>query len=171
MRILYTKRTRLTPEEEAELGVEWRDLDGVMSESDYVALSPTLTEGSMALVGERELSLMKPTAYLINISRGRVVDEKALIKALQDKQIAGAGLDVFYDEPPMSEPNPSPELLKMPNVVLTPHIGTATRELRIQMAQIVADNVLAVIRGERPPNIVNPQVYGDPAPPPAERIG
>ena len=171
MRILYTKRTRLSPDEEAALGVEWRNLDDVMQESDYVALAPTLTVDSMALIGEREIALMKPTAYLINISRGRVVDEEALIQALRKGRIAGAGLDVFNDEPPISEPNPHPELLKMPNVVLTPHIGTATRELRIGMAQIVADNVLAAIRGERAPNVVNPQVYGDSPLPPPERIG
>ena len=171
MHILYTKRTRLTEEEEAALGVEWRDLDGVMSESDYVMVSPTLTVESMSLITERELSLMKPSAYLINISRGRVVDEEAMIQALATGRIAGAGLDVFNDEPPISEPNPDPRLLKMPNVVLTPHIGTATRELRIDMARTVADNVLAAIQGERAPNVVNPQVYGDPPPPPAERIG
>ncbi len=125
----------------------------------------------MALIGERELSLMKSSAYLINIARGRVVDEDALIRILREGKIAGAGLDVFNDEPPISEPRPNPELLKMSNVVLTPHIGTATRELRIEMASIVADNVLAAIRGERAPNVVNPQVYGDPPPPPAERIG
>ena len=171
MRILYTKRTRLPANEEAELGVEWRDLDGVMAESDYVMLAPTLTADSMSLIRERELSLMKQSAYLINISRGRVVDEEALIQALEGGRIAGAGLDVFNDEPPISEPNPDPRLLNMPNVVLTPHIGTATRELRIDMARTAADNVMAAIKGERAPNVVNPQVYGDPPPPPAERIG
>ena len=171
MRVLYTKRTRLTADEEAALSVEWRELDGVMAESDYVVIAPTLTADSMSLIRERELSLMKPSAYLINISRGRIVDEEALIQALEAGYIAGAGLDVFNDEPPLSEPNPDPRLLKMRNVVLTPHIGTATKALRIDMARTVAENVMAVIKGERAPNVVNPQVYGEPAPPPAERIG
>ena len=171
MRILYNKRTRLSHDEESQLGVEWRDLDAVMKESDYVVIAPTLTADSMSLIQEHEISLMKKTAYLINISRGRVVDEDALIDALREGRIAGAGLDVYTEEPPISEPNPRSELLSMPNVVLTPHIGTATRELRIEMAQIVADNILAVIEGRRPPNVVNPQIYGDPPPPPAERIG
>ena len=119
MRVLYTKRTRLTEDEEAAMSIEWRDLDGVMAESDYVMLAPTLTADSMSLIRERELSLMKRSAYLINISRGRVVDEEALIQALESGRIAGAGLDVFNDEPPISEPNPDPRLLKMRNVVLT----------------------------------------------------
>ena len=114
---------------------------------------------------------MKPTAYLINVARGRVVDEEALINVLESGGIAGAGLDVFNDEPPISEPNPDARLLKMRNVVLTPHIGTATKELRIEMARTVAGNVIAAIRGDRAPNVVNPQVYGEPPPPPTERIG
>ena len=171
MTLLYTKRTRLKTDEENALGVEWRNLDGVLTESDYLMVAPTLTVGSISLIRERELSLMKPSAYLINISRGRVVDEEAMIQALQLGKIAGAGLDVFNDEPPISEPNPDPRLLKMQNVVLTPHIGTATKGLRVKMARTVADNIIAAIKRQRAPNVVNPQVYGDPPPPPSERIG
>jgi glyoxylate reductase len=104
-------------------------------------------------IGARELGLMKKTAFLINTARGPIVDEAALVRALKKKQIAGAGLDVFEHEPKVSA-----ELRKLPNVVLAPHLGSAVAELREQMAHIVVDNILAVIAGRRPPNIVNPQV-------------
>jgi glyoxylate reductase len=97
---------------------------------------------------------MKRTAFLINTSRGPVVDEKALVRALKEKKIAGAGLDVYENEPMVE-----PELLEMENVVLLPHIGSASTETRTKMALMAVENVLAVLRGERPPNIVNPEIY------------
>ncbi|MFQ5860146.1 MAG: 2-hydroxyacid dehydrogenase [Dehalococcoidia bacterium] len=171
MRVLYTKRTRLSPEEEAELGVEWRELEKLFREADYVSLTPTLTASSEGLVGERLLSLMKPTAILINTSRGRVLDEEALVRALQEGRIAGAGLDVYQWEPPLSDPSPHPALLRLPNVVLTPHIGSATPDTRIQMAERVVQNILAVMHSQRPPDVVNPEVYGEGSLTPTERIG
>jgi glyoxylate reductase len=96
---------------------------------------------------------MKPTAYLINTARGPIVDEAALVRALQAGKIAGAGLDVFEHEP-----RPHPALLTMPNVVAVPHLGSAVREVREQMANIVVDNILALLDGKTPPNCVNPQV-------------
>jgi glyoxylate reductase len=98
---------------------------------------------------------MKPSAYLINTSRGPVVDEKALVLALQSRRLAGAGLDVYE-----REPHPAPELLTLPNVVMTPHIGSAVGELREAMAHVAVDNIVAVMDGRRPPNCVNPEIYG-----------
>jgi glyoxylate reductase len=106
-------------------------------------------------VGERELALMKPTAFLVNTARGPIVDEAALARALQEKRIAGAGLDVFEHEPSVSK-----ELLAMPNVVLTPHMGSAVGELRESMAHVVVDNILAVLDQRKPPNCWNPEIYG-----------
>jgi lactate dehydrogenase-like 2-hydroxyacid dehydrogenase len=99
--------------------------------------------------------MMKPTAILVNTARGKVVDQAALLEALQSKRIAGAGLDVFEQEPHV----PS-ELIALPNVVLTPHIGSATSETRLAMAMLAAENLLAALEGRRPPNLVNPEVYG-----------
>jgi len=102
---------------------------------------------------------MKPTAFFVNTARGRIVDEQALIEALRSGTIAGAGLDVYWCEPPVGEPAPSPELFKFDNVILTPHIGSATWESRREMAKLAAHNIVAMIKGERPPDIYNPEVY------------
>ena len=123
------------------------------------------------LFGEREFALMKPTAFFVNTARGRIVDEPALVAALRDGTIAGAGLDVYRQEPPVGEPSPSPELFAFPNVILTPHIGSATWEARDAMALAVVDNLRAMIAGERPPNVVNPEVYGEPAMARPDRLG
>jgi glyoxylate reductase len=154
MRILYTKRTRLPERDERALGVEWAGLDDLLRESDFVSLNPLFTPETRHLIGERELALMKPTAYLINTSRGPVVDEAALVRALRDGRIAGAGLDVYEDEPRVT-----PDLIALPNVVLTPHVGSADRETRERIAGVVIDNIEAWVRGDRPPNVANPEVY------------
>jgi glyoxylate reductase len=154
MRVLYTKRTRLPASEERDLDVEWAELDRLLRESDFVSIHPLYTPETRHLIGDRELRMMKRTAYLINTSRGPVVDEAALTTALQEGRLAGAGLDVYEHEPRVS-----PGLLELPNVVLTPHIGSADRDTRERIAAVVVDGILAHLRGDRPANVVNPEVY------------
>jgi glyoxylate reductase len=139
---------------EADEQAEWAELDDLLRESDFVSVHTLLSEQTRHLVGERELGLMKPTAYLINAARGPIVDEAALVRALAKKQIAGAGLDVYEDEPAMAE-----GLAALENTVLLPHLGSATRGTRDLMATKAASNALAMLRGERAPNCVNPEVY------------
>jgi glyoxylate reductase len=155
MRILYYKRTRLDPADEEALGLTYVSLDRLLAQADFVSVNCAYTRETYHLIGEPELMRMKPAAYLINTARGPVVDEKALVNALRENKIAGAALDVFEHEPRVE-----PELVQLPNVVLTPHIGSAVADLREEMALIVAENILAVIRDERPPNCVNPEIYG-----------
>jgi glyoxylate reductase len=172
MDVIYTKRNRLDPAHEEELGVRWvADRDELLAHSDFVVLMATYNETTHKLIGEREFKLMKPSAFFINTARGRIVDEPALIDALRSGEIAGAGLDVYWNEPPVSEPAPSPELFEFDNVVLTPHIGSATHEAREAMALAVVDNLKAMIAGERAPNVVNPEVYGEPAAEQPDRLG
>ena len=154
MRILYTKRHRLDETREAALGVEYRSLDALMRESDFVSINAALSPATIHLIGERELRLMRPSAYLINTARGPIVDEKALVRALEEKRIAGAALDV-YEQEPLVEPG----LIGLTNVVLTPHLGSAALDTRQRVAASLADNVIAVIEGRRPPNLYNPEVY------------
>jgi glyoxylate reductase len=139
---------------EADEQAEWAELDDLLRESDFVSVHTLLSEQTRHLVGERELGLMKPTAYLINAARGPIVDEAALVRALAKKQIAGAGLDVYEDEPAMAE-----GLAGLENAVLLPHLGSATRGTRDLMATKAASNALAMLRGERAPNCLNPEVY------------
>ncbi|MCE4625415.1 MAG: NAD(P)-binding domain-containing protein [Desulfurococcales archaeon] len=154
MRIIYYDKRRLPKELEEELGAEYVDLETLLREADIVTLHTPLTKETYHMIGERELSLMKPTAYLINTSRGKVIDTDALVKALKEKKIAGAALDVFEEEPlPPDHP-----LTKLDNVVLTPHIGSATWQTRTRMADIVAENLIAFAKGEKPPTLVNPEV-------------
>jgi glyoxylate reductase len=153
MRMLYHERTRLEPGEESALGVEWAEKERLLRQSDFVTLHVPLTAETKHFIGVRELELMKPTAYLINAARGPVVDEAALVEVLERKQIAGAGLDVFEQEPRVH-----PKLVTMPNVVLAPHMASASVETRTRMAVMAAENVVAVLGGERPPNLVNREV-------------
>jgi glyoxylate reductase len=155
MRTLYWTPRRKPENEERAAGLEYVPYDQLLAESDFVSVHAPLNAETRHLVGERELSLMKPTAFLINSSRGPVVDEKALVRALAERRIAGAGLDVYENEPQVE-----PELLAMQNVVLTPHLGSAVTELRESMANVVVDNIMAVLEGRRPPNCWNPEIYG-----------
>lgn len=170
MRLVYTDRQRLFDAEE-ELGVEWREVDSLFREADFVAVTATLTTSSRGLVDRRLLRLMKRDAYLISTSRGPIVDASALVETLREGLIAGAALDVFETEPPTPGGGPDPALLDLENVILTPHIGTATLESRTEMARIVAAGVLDAVEGRRPPNVINPEVYGEAPNPRLDRIG
>lgn len=154
MRVLYHDWARLSPHVEEDLGVEWAEKEQLLRESDFVSLHVPLTAETRHFIGARELAWMKPTAFLLNTSRGPVVDEEALATALAEKRLAGAGLDVFEEEPKIH-----PRLATLPNVVLAPHIASASVETRTRMAVMAAENVAAVLSGARPPNLVNPEVY------------
>jgi len=149
MKILYHNRRR-NKQFERELNAEWVDKDTLLKESDFVSLHVPLTQETYHLIGKKELEIMKKTAILINTSRGPVVDENALVKALKEKQIWGAGLDVYENEPDIEE-----ELISLDNVVLLPHLGSATNETRNKMAMMAAENVVAVLNGQKPVNPVN----------------
>ncbi len=154
MNVVYWNRTRLSEAEETELGVTYLLREKVLATADFVSLHVALTPETTHLISAAELKAMKPSAYLINTARGPVVDEKALVRALQAGEIAGAGLDVFEREPILEE-----ELYDLPNVVIPPHLGSATIGTRTKMGEMALANCLAACRGERPPNVVNPEIY------------
>jgi glyoxylate reductase len=155
MKVLYHDPVR-QPEAEGELGIAYRELDDLLRESDYVSLHVSLTEETRGLIGARALALMKPTAILINSSRGPVVDAEALYRALRTGQIAYAALDV-------TDPEPLPadhKLLELPNLIIAPHIASATVTSRTRMALMAVENLAAGLSGERLPHCANPEVYG-----------
>lgn len=153
MRVLYHSRKRVDEALEKELGARYLSLDDLLRQSDVVVISAALTPETRHLIAERELGLMKPSAVLVNISRGPIVDQRALYRALVDRKIWAAGLDVFEVEPvPMDEP-----LLKLDNVVVPPHLGSATISTRTKMATLAAENCVAGVSGKVPPNVVNPE--------------
>lgn len=152
MKVIYYNRHR-DDEFEEEYSVAYHTLDQLLEQSDVVSLSVPLTEETKHMIGERELKLMKPTALLINTSRGAVVDEKVLIEALKEKWIAGAGLDVYEDESKI----PS-ELIALPNTVLTPHTASSTVEARLAMARIVIDNIVDGLEGRQPTCLINTDI-------------
>jgi len=153
MRVLYWTPRRKPESLEREMAMIHVPLDQLLKEADFVSLHSPFRPETRHQIGAREFALMKPTAFLINTARGAIVDEAALARALKKRQIAGAGLDVFEHEPDVT-----PGLLAMPNVVTTPHLGSAVMEVREQMANIVVDNILALLDGKTPPNCVNPEV-------------
>ena len=155
MRVLYADTV---PNEalEKEIGAERVSLEELLKASDFVSIHVPLMPETVHLIGADQLDLMKETAYLINTSRGPVVDEKALVEALRVRKIAGAGLDVYEDEPEMA-----PGLAESDNVILAPHIASATVETRTKMATMAAGNLLAGLKGEIPPNLVNPEVLSE----------
>jgi phosphoglycerate dehydrogenase-like enzyme len=153
MTVLYHDTVR-REDLERQHGYRFVNLDTLLRESDFLSLHTALTPETRGMIGESELAKMKPTAFLINTSRGPVVNEGALIAALRAGRPAGAGLDVFETEP-IDPENP---LLKMENVVLLPHVGSATEATRQAMVDLAADNVLAVLQGKPPLTPVNPEV-------------
>jgi glyoxylate reductase len=148
MRVLYAKRRRLPVEDEAELGVEHRELDDLLAEADIVTLHVPHTQDTERLIDARRLALLRDGACLVNTARGAIVDEDALARELVSQRIR-AGLDVFVHEPSVPE-----QLFGLPNVVLAPHLGTALASAREAMTRVLVDNLLAFERGERPPNVV-----------------
>jgi phosphogluconate 2-dehydrogenase len=154
MRVLYHS-TRRKPAVEENCAAAYRSLDALLHESDFICLTLPLTTATEGLMGAQQFACMRPQSIFINISRGKVVDESALIEALRQGRIRAAGLDVFAQEP---LPPDSP-LLGLPNVVATPHIGSATEETREAMARCAVDNLLAALAGERPANLVNAQAW------------
>jgi glyoxylate reductase len=152
MRILYQDHRR-RPREERRYGLVHTELDQLLREADFVSLHVPLTGETRHLIGERELSLMKPTSVLVNTARGPVVDQQTLYRFLKERRIAAAALDVTEVEPiPMDDP-----LLTLDNVIIAPHIASASVSTRSRMASVAADNLLAALRGEEPPNCVNRQ--------------
>jgi len=153
MPILYSGNSRKTAIEQ-ELGAQFRTLDQLLTEADFVCLVVPLSEKTKHLISHRELALMKPSAILVNIARGPIVDEPALIEALQKGTIRGAGLDVYEKEPLAESP-----LFQLKNAVTLPHIGSATSETREAMANRAMDNLTAALKGQRPQDLVNPQAF------------
>lgn len=151
MRVAYHSRTRLPPDEEARLAAEWMPLDALLAASDVLTLHAPLTAETRHALDRDALARMRPGAYLINTARGALVDEAALVDALREGRLAGAGLDVYEREPAIT-----PGLLDLPNVVLLPHIGSATRDTRTRMAMLAVRNVHAVLSGRPPLTPVSP---------------
>ncbi|MBI1724779.1 MAG: D-glycerate dehydrogenase [Candidatus Tectomicrobia bacterium] len=154
MEVRYWSRRRKRPGQEAALGVRYRPFRRLLGEADFLSLHVALNDETRGLMGEAELALMKPGAFLINTARGAVVDEPALVRALRSGRLAGAGLDVFAREPRVPA-----ALLRMKNVVLLPHLGTSTAEARRAMAERVIRNVRALAQGRRPPDLLNPKAW------------
>jgi lactate dehydrogenase-like 2-hydroxyacid dehydrogenase len=150
MRVLYNNRTRLSAEEEKRIGANYVERDALLARADFVVVMAPYSQATHHLIGAAEIAKMKPTAILVNSARGGVVDDAALVQALKEKRIAGAGLDVFEGEPALH-----PDYAKLPNVVLTPHIGSASRATRIVMCNTAAANMVAVLEGREPQNPVN----------------
>jgi lactate dehydrogenase-like 2-hydroxyacid dehydrogenase len=153
MRVLYHNRSRLDAALEADCRATWVDKQTLLREVDYLVLLLPYSAASHHVIGAAELTLMKPTAHLINVARGGIVDDAALVAALRDGRLGGAALDVFEGEPAVH-----PGLLELDNVVLTPHIGSSTRATRLAMALMAADNLIAALSGQRPANLLNPEV-------------
>ncbi len=150
MRVIYNDDVRLSPAQEAACNATYVGREELLRQADFVTVHVPYLPETHHLIGAKEIALMKPTAIVINAARGGVVDELALIEALKNRRLGGAGLDVFEGEPQVR-----PELLQLDNMVLAPHIGSATDETRRNMANLAARNLVAALRGERPPNLVN----------------
>lgn len=154
MKVIYNQRSQADASVEAELKARYVDFDTLLAESDYLVVMCPLTDATHHLISEAQLAKMKRTAFIINTARGAIIDEKALVRALQNKIIAGAGLDVFEHEPSICD-----ELKPLDNVVLSPHVGSSTLATREQMALMAAQSIVDAFGGKRPSNLLNPQVW------------
>lgn len=154
MKVLYTTHTNKNAVLEEMLGAQKVDLETLLRKSDFISIHTPLTEKTRHLIGAKELAMMKKTAYLINTARGAVIDEAALVEALRKKVIAGAGLDVYEEEPKLK-----PGLAALENAVLAPHLGSATVESRNKMSVMAAENIIAVLKKQRPPHCLNPEAF------------
>lgn len=152
MKVLYWNRTRLSPIDEAKHGLTYASIDDVLGHSDVVSIHVAMAEETHHLIGPDQFARMKPTATIVNTARGPIIDEAALVDALASGVIGSAGLDVYECEPDLH-----PGLYRLDNVVLLPHLGSATITTRTKMGMMAADNCLAACRGEVPPNLVNPK--------------
>jgi glyoxylate reductase len=155
MQILYYNRHRAEPQMENQVGAQYTDKESLLKKSDFISVHVPLSPETRRFIGYRELCMMKPSSYIINTARGEVIDEEALVRALKERRISGAGLDVFEHEPDIH-----PALFKMDNVVMLPHIGSATIETRTRMGLMAAENLIAFFKGQVPPNCINPEVFG-----------
>jgi glyoxylate reductase len=149
MRTLYHQRNRLPKEDEKKLNVEYATFEKILRESDFLTLHVPLTEETKYMIGNDEITLMKKTAYLIHTARGKVIDDYALVAALREDRLAGAALDVYEDEPELTE-----GMRELDNLMILPHIGSASFETRDKMALLVADNILDVLEGKTPRSLV-----------------
>ena len=154
MRVLYHNRSRAPAKVERELGARYVSLERLLKQSDFVSLNLPYSKEAHHLIGARELSLMKPTAVIVNAARGGIIDDAALVQALEERRIAAAGLDVFEGEPKFN-----PGFLELDNVALIPHIGSATRATRMKMNLLAVKNLIAALAGKRPPNLLNSEAW------------
>jgi len=154
MKVIYHNRTPLAADQEAAIRASWVDKQTLLREADFLVLLLPYSPATHHTIGAAELALMKPTAHLINVARGGIVDDEALISALRQRRLSGAGLDVFEGEPKLN-----PGYLELDNVALTPHIGSSSRATRMAMAMTAADNLIAALSGQRPPNLLNPEAF------------
>jgi glyoxylate reductase len=155
LKVIYYDREPVPPIIEKELGASYVSFDELLRKSDFISVHVPLTEETFHLIGQEEFSMMKKESYLINTARGPIIDEKALVKVLKGGVIRGAALDVFENEPAIEQ-----ELMNMDNVVIVPHIGSASYRTRTKMAIMAAKNLISALRGERPEFLVNPEVLG-----------
>jgi gluconate 2-dehydrogenase len=154
MNVIYHNRSRLSEAEEKACGAQYVSKEELLRTADHVVLVLPYTAESHHTIGAKEIALMKPTATLINIARGGIVDDAALAQALKEKKIFAAGLDVFEGEPTVH-----PELLKLSNVVLAPHIASATEKTRRAMVDLAIENLRAALAGKKPPSLINAEVF------------
>jgi glyoxylate reductase len=153
MKVMYYDPVRRI-DLEKEYGITYVPLNDLLTQADFISIHVPLTNETVHLIGKQQFNIMKKTAYLINTSRGPVVDEKALYEALKAKKIAGAGLDVFEKEPI----DPTNPLIDLDNIIMMPHIASASIDTRMAMAMMAATNIVAVLEGREPPNAVNPEI-------------